>query len=269
MRKFLLPLIVVSSLFANSLDEIRTTKVIRIGVRDNNQAPLIINNNGHYSGFEVDLITRVVEEIFKNENIKIEFVPEGPKDKIPNLEKNKVDVVMGISKSSEREKKVDFTMPYLTSTISVISRKGEIKDKKDLNNKTFIFRDGTSVAKYFNKSNYKDNKFLICPKISNCIELLKNKEGDAYIDINFLVAQSTLLDSTIERPIKNLGDFSYTCMAVSKNNKSLANAINKALIALSKEGFFKKEYKSTFLPFYKDSLDKKYILIEDLYKSMF
>ena len=52
---------------------------------------------------------------------------------------------------------------------------------------------------------------------------------------------------------------------MQKGNTDLAEAVNQALISLSKEGFFKKAYNDTFEPFYKGTVDKKYFLLDDIY----
>ena len=74
-----------------------------------------------------------------------------------------------------------------------------------------------------------------------------------------------IVDSNVEVNIKNLGDNVFLGVAVQKGNAELLDTINKGLIALSKEGFFKKAYNNTFEPFYKGTVDKKYFLLDDIY----
>lgn len=55
---------------------------------------------------------------------------------------------------------------------------------------------------------------------------------------------------------------------MQKGNTELLDFINDQLILLNKNGFFRKAYENTFVPFYKGTVDKKYFLLEDLYSSL-
>ena len=104
-----------------------------------------------------------------------------------------------------------------------------------------------------------------CNDSVDCYKRLKNGEIDGYCNNNLFVMVYPIVDSNVEVNIKNLGDNVFLGVAVQKGNAELLDTINKGLIALSKEGFFKKAYENTFESFYKGTVDKKYFLLDDLY----
>lgn len=83
---------------------------------------------------------------------------------------------------------------------------------------------------------------------------------------NILIAQLTLLDDSIVMPIKSVGNLQYICIGLSKDNKELLEVVNKNILELSKGNFFKDAYKETFEPFFKGTVERKYLLLDDLYR---
>ena len=58
MKLFITLLVLCTGLFANSLEQIRQSGVVRIGVRDAHPQ-LCESNNGKFEGFEIDLANAI------------------------------------------------------------------------------------------------------------------------------------------------------------------------------------------------------------------
>ena len=155
MKKFMLFVVFCGAIFANTLDEIKEKGVLRIGVyRDN--PPFAIYENGKIDGFEIELSNKIAQEIFKENPIvkndinatnaqkgtKDEPLPpvvdfviiDGAKNRIPALQDNKVDAIVAIMTiTKDRQEQIDFSQPYLSVNIGILSRKSDkIRNLNDL-----------------------------------------------------------------------------------------------------------------------------------------
>ena len=264
MKKIIFALLIAScSLFANSLAQIKEKGLIRIGI-DGSLPPLSVSEDGRYSGFEISLIEELVKEIFGDKGGKIEYVVTLGNDRITAVQDNKVDLdIAAITVTKEREKLVDFSNPYFSVNIGVLTRSDDnIRKVSDLNGKTILAQPGTTVFDYFTKQGY---NVVPCASANECFNDLKSGKGDGYGDDNLLVFAYAVVDYKVEVNIKNLGSTDFLAIAVQKGNTELLNAVNAGLIELSKKGFFTKIFDESIEPFYKGTVDKKYFLLDDLY----
>ena len=140
MKLFITLLVLCTGLFANSLEQIRQSGVVRIGVRDAHP-PLCESNNVKFEGFEIDLANAIAKEIFGKKEGKIEFIPLSVNDSIPFLEANKLDLVIGLfSITNERKRKIDFSLPYLSVNLGILTRKADaFTDIAQLYDKKYVF----------------------------------------------------------------------------------------------------------------------------------
>lgn len=250
-------------LFANSLDEIRQKGVLRVGVYEG-QPPFSKIDNGNFVGFEIELAKGIADMIFDKKNGKIEFVTIAPQDRIPFLQENRVDlVVANYTNTKERAEYVDFSMPYFSVNIGVLTNTDDnIKSMKDLKGKTILCGKSSTADTFFKNKGY---NVAYCDTASECYLKLKSKEADAYAADNIIVMTFPILDNSVEVNMKNLGKAEFLAIGVQKGNKDLLSFVNQSLIELSKKDFFQKEFVDSIDPFYKGTADKKYFLLDDIY----
>jgi len=84
--------------------------------------PFVINNDGVAEGFSVELFNEVIEEIG---DVSVSFLMfNGVKEKIEAVKNGHVDVAIGgITVTSEREEKVDFSVPVYQTGLDIMVRK--------------------------------------------------------------------------------------------------------------------------------------------------
>ena len=181
------------------------------------------------------------------------------------MQDNKVDLdIAAITVTKEREKLVDFSNPYFSVNLGVLTRTDDnIKTVDDLQDKEILAEPGTTAFDYFNKEGF---KVISCASSSECFRALKSGRGSGYADDNMVVLGYSVVDRKVEVNIKNLGTTDFLAIAVQKGNDDLLNALNDGLVKLSKNGFFKKIFNDSIDPFYKGKAEKKYFLLDDLYK---
>ena len=202
MKKIILALMLVAcSLFSNTLTQIKEKGIIRIGI-DGSSPPFSVAKAGEYSGFEILLIEGLVKEIFGDKDGKIEYVVTVGDDRIKAVQDNRVDLDIAlISVTKEREKLVDFSDPYFSVNIGVLTRSDDnIRKVSDLNGKTILAQPGTTVFDYFTKQGY---NVVPCASANECFNDLKSGKGDGYGDDNLLVFAYAVVDRKVEVNIKN------------------------------------------------------------------
>lgn len=251
------------SLFANSLDEIKQKGVLRVGVYEG-QPPFSKIDNGVFVGFEIELAKSIANMLFGKNSGKLEFVTIVPQDRIPVLQENKVDLVIAnYTNTKERAKYVDFSMPYFSVNIGVLTNSDDnIKNMQDLKGKTILCGKSSTADIFFKNKGY---NIAYCDTASQCYSKLKSKEADAYAADNIVVMTFPILDNSVEVSMKNLGEAEFLAIGVQKGNKDLLSFVNQSLIQLSKDNFFQKEFIDSIDPFYKGTADKKYFLLDDIY----
>ncbi|MSN96316.1 transporter substrate-binding domain-containing protein [Campylobacter sp. FMV-PI01] len=264
MKKIVLFLILLTNfLFGNSLAEIQKSGVIRVGVLGD-EPPFSSFENGALVGFDIDFAKRITKDIV-GENGKIKFIEVTAHNRIEALQKNQVDMVIAeFIVDPEREKVVDFSMPYFAVNTAVLTKVADHYDNiSQLRDKNILVEGDTEAEKDLKKMGFKTTS---CNDMFHCYSELKAGRGDAFAGANLIVLAYPIVDKKLEVNISSVGTSSYYAIGVQKNNKELLEAINKELITLSKEGFFKKAFEDTLNPFYKGTADKKYFLLDDIYR---
>lgn len=98
--------------------------------------------NGEIAGFDAEII----KEAAKRMEIEYKWLNTNFDGLIPALQTKKVDIVIaGMSVTPEREKAVNFSVPYLTSNVAIVTNsKNPIKDMNDLSGKSYGVELGTT-----------------------------------------------------------------------------------------------------------------------------
>ena len=98
--------------------------------------------NGEIAGFDAEII----KEAAKRMGIEYKWLNTNFDGLIPTLQTKKVDIVIaGMSVTPEREKAVNFSVPYLTSNVAIVTNsKNPIKDINDLSGKSYGVELGTT-----------------------------------------------------------------------------------------------------------------------------
>ena len=112
MKVFVLAALLLGFLSANSLDQIKKDRLVRIGVY-NDQPPFSALVDGKYRGFEIALGEKLGKEIFGDNPGKVKFIPITASRRISALQRNEADMVIAtFTPTPARAKKVDFSEPY-------------------------------------------------------------------------------------------------------------------------------------------------------------
>jgi polar amino acid transport system substrate-binding protein len=113
-----------------------TRMYVLVGGASNHPPYEFVDENGEPSGFNVELTRAIVETM----GIKAEFRMGDPEDIRRALETGELDVVMGMGRSAERDRFVDFSPPVAVAHHAIFVRSGtlEIRTIEELRGREII-----------------------------------------------------------------------------------------------------------------------------------
>src|SRR5215471_11377975 len=123
---------------AKSLDDIIKAGVIRIGINPNFPPMSSRGSDGNWQGFDIDIGNKIATTL----GVKVEWVPTETPQRVPFLVADRIDISLGaLTRSSERAKLIDFTVPLHTETMAVLTT-----DKEKAGKWTELDNEQTTLA---------------------------------------------------------------------------------------------------------------------------
>ena len=244
---------------ARTVQEIKDSGVIRIGVFTDKAPFGYIDENGKNQGYDVYFTDRLAKDL----GVKVEYISLDPASRVEYAETAKADIVAAnFTVTPERAEKVDFSFPYMKVSLGVVSPDNAvIKSVEDLKDKTLIVSKGTTAEYYFSK-NHPEIKLQKYDSYTDAYNALLDGRGDAFSTDNTEVLAWAKANPGFTVGIDSLGDVDTIAVAVQKGNIDLLNWINDEIKELGKENFFHEAYKATLEPIYGDSANPDSIVVE-------
>ena len=244
---------------ARTVEEIKESGKIVIGVFSDKKPFGYVDSNGDYQGYDVYFGNRIAKDL----GVEVEYVPVEAASRVEYLVSNKVDIILAnFTVTEERKEKVDFTLPYMKVALGVVSLESQlITDVEQLNGKTLIVSKGTTAETYFTE-NYPDVNLLKFDQYSEAYNALLDGRGDALSTDNTEVLAWALENEGFKVGIESLGNVDTIAAAVQKGNQDLLDWINHEIVELGKEDFFHAAYEETLAPVYGEAATPDNIVIE-------
>ena len=244
---------------ARTVQEIKDSGVIRIGVFTDKAPFGYIDENGKNQGYDVYFTDRLAKDL----GVKVEYISLDPASRVEYAETGKADIVAAnFTVTPERAEKVDFSLPYMKVSLGVVSPDGAvIKSVEELKDKTLIVSKGTTAEYYFSK-NYPEVKLQKYDSYADAYNALLDGRGDAFSTDNTEVLAWAKSNPGFTVGIESLGDVDTIAVAVQKGNTDLLDWINNEIKELGKENFFHEAYKATLEPIYGDTANPDSIVVE-------
>lgn len=242
-----------------TLDEIKESGKITIGVFSDKNPFGYVDENGEYQGYDIYFAKRLAEDL----DVELEYVSTEPASRVEYLESGKVDVILAnFTVTEERAESVDFALPYMKVALGVVSPDSALIEKpEDLNGKKLIVAKGTTAETYFT-DNYPDVELLKFDQYTEAYNALLDGRGDALSTDNTEVLAWALQNDGFSVGIQSLGDLDTIAPAVSKGNDTLKDWINEEIKSLADEEFFHADYKETLEPVYGTEVDIDSLVVE-------
>ena len=244
---------------ARTVEEIKQSGKIVIGVFSDKKPFGYVDSNGDYQGYDVYFGNRIAKDL----GVEVEYVPVEAASRVEYLVSNKVDIILAnFTVTEERKEKVDFTLPYMKVALGVVSPdKALITDVEDLKGKTLIVCKGTTAETFFTE-NYPEVNLLKVDQYTEAYNALLDGRGDALSTDNTEVLAWAIENEGFSVGIESLGNIDTIAAAVQKGNQDLLDWLNNEIVELGKENFFHADYEETLAPVYGEAADADNIVVE-------
>ena len=247
---------------ARTLDEIKKSGKIKIGVSSDKNPFGYVDENGKVQGYDVYLAKRIAKDLLGSEDA-VDFVYVEAASRVEYLKSAKVDITLAnFTVTDERKEQVDFALPYMKVALGIVSpQKAEITDVNQLKGKKLIVVKGTTAETYFSK-NYPDVTLVKFDEYQEAYDALLDGRGDAFSTDNTEVLAWAKQNKGFVVGVESLGDIDTIAPAVQKGNTELLNWLNDEIKTLAKEKFFHKDFDETLKSVYGDSIDPENLVVE-------
>lgn len=237
-----------SAIYADTLDEIQKSGVLKIGVDVGYQPFEMKTKSGKIIGFDIDLAQKLADEL----GVKLEVLNIEWDGIIPAMLANKFHITMGgMTITEERRKKVSFTQSYLdVGQLALVSSKlkSQIKKIEDLNSSKYkvASRIGTTgeqaAKKFFPKATYKsyqDRETAAMDVLFGRIDAFIY--DSPYINV-FNTTRGKKKTFTFEKPFTDepIG------WAIKRNNPKFLAVLNDFLTKTKKSKFYQEKVRYWF-----------------------
>lgn len=231
-----------------TLDEIKASGVINIGVFSDKSPFGYVDENGDYQGYDVYFANRIGEDL----GVEVNFVSTEAASRIEYLQTGKVDIILAnFTVTEERAEEVDFALPYMNVALGVVSPEDAVIESLDDigEDDQVIVISGTTAETYLVKNN-PDIKLQKYDAYAEAKTALENGNGVAWANDNTEVIAFAIENPGFVVGIPSLGSADTIAPAVTKGNTTLLDWLNDEIEALGEEEFFHADYEATLLDVY-------------------
>lgn len=237
-----------SSAGFRTLDEIKESGTINIGVFSDKSPFGYVDENGEYAGYDVYFAERIGKDL----GVEINYVSTEAANRIEYLQTGKVDIILAnFTVTEERAEEVDFALPYMNVALGVVSPSDAVIESLDdigADDQVIVI-SGTTAETYLTK-NYPDIKLQKYDAYAEAKTAFENGNGVAWANDNTEVIAFSIENEGYTVGIPSLGDNDTIAPAVTKGNETLLTWLNDEITSLGSEQFFHADYEATLLDTY-------------------
>ena len=242
-----------------TVDEIKESGKVVIGVFSDKAPFGYIDENGKYQGYDVYFAERIAKDL----GVDVEYVSTDPASRVEYAATGKVDIILAnFTVTEERAQQVDFALPYMKVKLGVVSPDNAlITDVEQLNGKNLIVVKGTTAETYFTE-NHSEINLQKYDEYADAYNALLDGRGEAFSTDNTEVLAWAISNPGFTVGIDALGNADTIAPAVQKGNTTLLEWLNDEIEALGEENFFHADYEETLAPVYGEAANPDSLVVE-------
>jgi glutamate/aspartate transport system substrate-binding protein len=183
-----LALLATGGAFADTLDKIKASGVITMGVRESSVPMSYTLGEGKYAGYHVEICQKIIANLEKSagKKLEIKYQPVTSQNRIPLVQNGTVDIECGTTtNNATRQKDVAFVVTtYVEEVRIAVKASSGIKSIPDLNGKTIATTTGTTSVQTLRKNKRATNvdfKEIFGKDHSDSFLLLESGRADAFV----------------------------------------------------------------------------------------
>ena len=197
-----------------------------------------LDSTGQAKGFDVDIIKSMADQY----NWELVFRLTEWDQALKNLEKGKVDVLLSVLYTDQRDTVFDYTIPYNEDYYGIFVREdSDVKDVSDLSQKQIMTLEGDASITRFIKPMALFKNTTLVKSLPEAIRLLSEGEGDAVL-APYSIGMEAIEDLQI-RNVEVVGPSILPILysfAVQEGNTDLLSALNDGIDNMKNTGEIEK-----------------------------
>ena len=222
-------------------DFIKKQGVLRVGVKCDYPPSGFLDEKGKFAGIEVDMARRIAEIAFGSPD-KAELQCVTSEARIPALNGKKVDLIIAtLGIYPERQKVIDFTVPYAWGASSIIQLKdGKASTLADFKGKVVSVIKGASQAAWLEK-NMPEVQTLRLNTVAEALQAMRQGRADGYTgDTSVLFSILSANKDLKILPDGEIFDVAFIGAGIRKNEPEWKAWLDAQIARLRAEKFYSK-----------------------------
>jgi polar amino acid transport system substrate-binding protein len=234
---------------ARPLAQVLSSKKLRAGINPTLPPFGVFNDKNQIDGFDAD----IAREIARLMNVELEIVQVGSPDRIPFLQSDRIDLVLGaMTRTVERALVIDYTVPLHTQSVIVLTKESgtavPIAKPADLNDpKVRLVQVRGTIGIPWIQANAPKAQLTLLDNYPDTFRAMQQGRADAMVDV---------LESVVI-PMKNVAGVKWKVLdevlsstwvgvGVQKGNTTLKDVLNVVLFEMHRNGFVNKTWEKWF-----------------------
>ena len=188
-------------------------------------------------GFDIELIKALADKL----KLRANFIDTAWEGIMTGLDTNKYDIAINITILPERQKKYNFTKPYIDSSMTVVVLKNsslKIEKPEDIAGFCVAYQADTTAQYFTEKLAERGLQFLpfSYDKILNCFDDLQIGRVDLVVVDNIVAYDYTKKEDSPFKVVWQGPSDEFIGICLKKGNDALTIALNNALDELYEDG---------------------------------
>ena len=233
---------------AKPLDQVLQAKKLRAGINPTLPPFGTFNEKNEIDGFDAD----IAREIARLMKVDLEIVQVGSPDRIPFLQSDRIDIVLGaITRTVERALVIDYTVPLHTQSMVVLTKEGTsipINKPSDLNNNQVkLVQVRGTVGIPWIQANAPQAQVTLLDNYPDTFRAMAQGRADAMVDVfESVVIPMQNVQNVKWKILDEVLSGTWVGIGVQKGNASLRDFLNVALFEMHRNGFVNRTWEKWF-----------------------
>lgn len=232
----------------SSLDRVKTAGVVRIGTGTTAPPMNYLEENGNWTGFDVDLGDAIAAKL----GVKVERVNVNTKTRIAFLAAGRIDLtISSMNHTRSRDEQIDFAEPpYLWVGKVFYAKKGRFKSIAELGGKRIAVEQGSSsylaapleIARHTNR----EPVMVSFQSDAECFMALKQDKVDAFTEDTTIIAGVAGNEGVDFEAVGSIYSPTLYGIGVPPGDSKWRDAVGFILQDLIKDGTYERIYQKWF-----------------------
>lgn len=240
----------------STLDKVKASGVITMGVRDSSGALSYTLGDGKYAGFHVEVCQRIIADIEKaaGKKLEVKYQSVTSQNRIPLVQNGTVDIECGsTTNNATRQKDVSFVITtYVEEVRIAVKANSGITSIAQLNGKNVATTTGSTSVQLLRKNEKAagiDFKELFGKDMADSFLLLESGRADAFVMDGQILA-GNIANSKSPADYKIVGEVLSVepiAIMIRKDDAAMKKLADDSVKAMIKSGDMAKTYDKWFV----------------------